>query len=66
MRVIDVDSHFLEPPGWLSHVDPGLAREIPPCDPIEHIVRGVVGDLLELVPREQQPADRIRLLAPAG
>ena len=55
MRVIDVDSHFLEPVDWLQQVDPGLAAEIPPADPIERIVQGVVGDLLEVVPRSQRP-----------
>lgn len=66
MRLIDVDSHFLEPPDWLLAVDPKLAAEIPPGDPIERIVQGVVGDLLEVVPRSQRPENLIELLAPAG
>ena len=33
MRLIDVDSHFLEPPDWLHSIDPKLAAEIPAGDP---------------------------------
>ncbi len=66
MRVIDVDSHFLEPPDWLSQVDPALAAEIPESDPIDRVVRGVVGDLLDVVPPSQRPADPIALLGPSG
>ena len=66
MRVIDVDSHYFEPVDWLSQVDPKLAAEIPPHDPIERVVRFVVGDLLDTVPRNQLPEDLLDLLAPAG
>ena len=66
MRLIDVDSHFLEPPDWLHTIDPKLAAEIPPGDPIERIVQGVVGDLLDVVPRSQRPENQIDLLAPSG
>jgi hypothetical protein len=66
MRLIDVDSHFLEPPDWLQSIDPKLAAEIPPGDPIERIVQGVVGDLLDVVPRSQRPENLIDLLAPSG
>ena len=55
MRVVDVDSHYFEPPDWLSQVDPALAAEISPGDPIERVVRFVVGDLLDVVPRDQLP-----------
>ena len=66
MRVIDVDSHFLEPPDWLEQVDPGLAAEIPPSDPIDRVVRGVVGDLLDVVPTSQRPDNPLALLGPSG
>ncbi len=66
MRVIDVDSHYLEPPDWLSQIDPKLAKEIPPHDPIDRIVSGVVGDLLEVVPRSQRPDNLLGLLGPSG
>ena len=66
MRVVDVDSHYFEPPDWLSQVDPALAAEISPGDPIERVVRFVVGDLLDVVPRDQLPDDLLDLLAPAG
>ena len=66
MRVIDVDSHFLEPVDWLSQVDPRLADQIPPADPIQRIVQNVVGDLLEVVPTSQRPEDPLELLAPSG
>ena len=66
MRVVDVDSHYFEPPDWLSQVDPGLAQTIPEADPIERVVRFVVGDLLDTVPRSQLPENLIELLAPAG
>ncbi len=66
MRVIDVDSHFLEPPDWLIQIDPKLAQEIPPSDPIDRVVRSVVGDLMEVVPRDQLPENRLELLAPSG
>ena len=35
MRVIDVDSHYFEPPDWLASVDPKLAAELPAEDTIE-------------------------------
>ncbi len=66
MRVIDVDSHFLEPPDWLDQVDPELAAQIPASDPIDRVVRGVVGDLLDVVPTSQRPADPLALLGPSG
>lgn len=66
MRVIDVDSHYFEPPDWLATVDPDLAAQLPPEDTVERVVRFVVGDLIDRVPREQLPDDLIRLLAPAG
>ena len=66
MRVIDVDSHYFEPPDWLASVDPDLAAKVPSGDTIERVVRFVVGDLLDRLPREQLPEDLIRLLAPAG
>jgi predicted TIM-barrel fold metal-dependent hydrolase len=66
MRVIDVDSHYFEPTDWLAQVDPKLAAEIPSHDAIERVVRFVVGDLLDTVPREQLPDDLTQLLAPAG
>lgn len=66
MRVIDIDSHYFEPPDWLEQVDPALAREIPESDPIERVVRFVAGDLLDQVPREQLPENLAELLAPAG
>ena len=66
MRVIDVDSHYFEPPDWLASVDPDLAAQLPAEDTIERVVRFVVGDLIDRVQREQLPQDLIRLLAPAG
>ena len=66
MRVIDVDSHFLEPPDWLEQVDPTLAKEIPPSDPMDRVVRGVVGDLLDVVPTSQRPDNLLELLGPSG
>ena len=68
MRVIDVDSHFMEPVDWLEQVDPTLAKLIPPSDEsfIERVVQGVVGDLLEAIPRKQRPENLIDLLAPSG
>jgi predicted TIM-barrel fold metal-dependent hydrolase len=68
MRVIDVDSHFMEPTDWLEQVDPKLAREIPPSEEsfIERVVQGVVGDLIEAIPRSQRPHNLLELLAPSG
>ena len=68
MRVIDVDSHFMEPLDWLEQVDPTLAKEIPPSEEsfIERVVQGVVGDLIEAIPRKQRPENLIDLLAPSG
>jgi predicted TIM-barrel fold metal-dependent hydrolase len=68
MRVIDVDSHFIEPVDWLDQVDPALAKEIPPSEEsfVERVVQGVVGDLIEAIPRKQRPANLIELLAPSG
>ncbi|MDB5394107.1 MAG: hypothetical protein JWM91_1613 [Rhodospirillales bacterium] len=68
MRVIDVDSHFMEPIDWLEQIDPTLAELIPPSDEsfIERVVQGVVGDLIEAIPRKQRPENLIELLAPSG
>ncbi len=68
MRVIDVDSHFMEPLDWLEQVDPALAKEIPPSEEsfIERVVQGVVGDLIEAIPRGQRPKNLLELLAPSG
>ena len=68
MRVIDVDSHFMEPVDWLEQIDPTLAKLIPPSDEsfIERVVQGVVGDLIEAIPRKQRPENLIELLAPSG
>ncbi|MAG30265.1 MAG: hypothetical protein CL908_05140 [Deltaproteobacteria bacterium] len=66
MRVIDVDSHYLEPPGWLEQVDPALAKEIPASDATDRVVRGVVGDLLDVVPASQLPENPLALLGPSG
>ena len=44
MRVIDVDSHYFEPPDWLASVDPALAAQLPMGDTVERVVRFVVGD----------------------
>lgn len=66
MRVVDIDSHYFEPADWLAQVDPALAAEIPAHDPIERVVRFVVGDLLDTVPRDQLPDNLLDLLAPSG
>jgi predicted TIM-barrel fold metal-dependent hydrolase len=68
MRVIDVDSHFMEPLDWLEQVDPSLAKAIPPSEEsfIERVVQGVVGDLIEAIPRAQRPKNLLELLAPSG
>ena len=66
MRVVDVDSHYFEPPDWLEQIDPRLAAELPPQNPRENVVRFVVGDLIDRVPREQLPDDLLELLAPSG
>lgn len=66
MRVVDVDSHFLEPTDWLQQVDPDLAKELPASDPILRVVQNVVGDLLEVVPSSQRPENVIDMLAPSG
>lgn len=66
MRVIDVDSHFMEPMDWLEKTDPGLAAELPPASFVERVVRGVVGDLLDVIPPHQRPKNLLELLAPQG
>src|SRR5215468_3527440 len=68
MRIIDVDSHFIEPKDWLAEVDPGLVEMIGPSDEnfIERVVEGVVGDLLDDVPMRERPQNLTDLLAPAG
>jgi predicted TIM-barrel fold metal-dependent hydrolase len=68
MRIIDVDSHFIEPENWLDTVDPGLFEMIGSGDEnfIERVVEGVVGDLLDDVPMKLRPSNLIDLLAPAG
>ena len=66
MRVIDVDSHFMEPLDWLEQTDPALARQLPPVSFEERVVRGVVGELLDIIPPNQRPKNILELLAPAG
>jgi predicted TIM-barrel fold metal-dependent hydrolase len=50
----------------LERVDPALAREIPASDPMDRVVRGVVGDLLDVVPPSQRPDNILELLGPSG
>ena len=66
MRVIDVDSHFMEPLDWLEKTDPGLAAELPPSNFAERVARGVVGDLLDKIPPAERPKNLLELLAPQG
>ncbi len=52
--VIDVDSHFVEPPNWLELVDPELAREVSAVAPTS-IGEQAIGEVFESIPREGRP-----------
>lgn len=58
MRVIDADSHFMEPFDWLHQVSPALAAELPIADVLENMGSAVMGEPLASLPEEQRAARR--------
>ena len=71
--VIDVDSHFVEPPNWLETVDPELAHEVAVVAPTS-IGEQAIGEVFESIPLEGRPpfeefvpeADEDAVMALAG
>jgi predicted TIM-barrel fold metal-dependent hydrolase len=52
--LIDVDSHFVEPPNWLELVDPELSREVAAVAPTS-IGEQAIGEVFESIPVEGRP-----------
>jgi len=52
--VIDVDSHFIEPPNWLESTDADLAREVAAVAPTS-MGEQVIGEVFESIPQEGRP-----------
>jgi predicted TIM-barrel fold metal-dependent hydrolase len=63
MRVIDADSHFIEPLDWIQQADPELAAEVPDALSVSEFAEVIFGELLATLPDDQRPALR-ELLAP--
>ncbi len=52
--LIDVDSHFVEPPNWIETVDPELAVEVSAVAPMS-IGEQVIGEVFASIPIEGRP-----------
>ena len=68
-KVIDVDSHLMEPFDWLEARFPELAAELPPVDVIGEMLRVSQDDMMDALPssirRDARGADDdVRLQAP--
>ena len=50
MRIIDVDSHFMEPFSWFEDSFPELAATCPPVPLVEMVVEALMGDLVTALP----------------
>lgn len=55
MRIIDVDSHFVEPQDWFEKANPALAAKLPKMTAAEQLVDILVGDLFSSVPPALRP-----------
>lgn len=55
MPVIDVDSHYYEPFGWLEETDPDLAAQLPPTDKVTLILSTAFGEVLSTLPPQFRP-----------
>jgi predicted TIM-barrel fold metal-dependent hydrolase len=55
MRIVDADSHFMEPMDWFEQVDPKLAKQIPPHSHLEMLFEVVGGDLFASLPPALRP-----------
>ena len=50
MRVIDVDSHFMEPFTWFEDAFPEIHAKCPPVPLVEMVVEALMGDLVTSLP----------------
>ena len=64
LRVIDVDSHLMEPPDWISVVNPALAAELPPPMKLSETLRSGSRMRAMQLPPESQPEEPLDLRAP--
>src|SRR5437870_5305765 len=55
MRIIDPDSHFIEPVEWFEKGFPKLAAQIPPIPLGEIIAESIAGDAVSSLPPSQRP-----------
>ena len=53
MRIIDVDSHLMEPFDWLDEHFPDLAAALPPVDFAARFQSRVRDDMMDAVPRRR-------------
>ena len=63
MRVIDCDSHFLEPVDWIEQADPDLATQVPKTMTQAQFTEVVFAEFLAAIPEDQRPSYR-ELLSP--
>ncbi len=64
MRIIDIDSHLMEPPDWMSVVNPALAAELPPPVKVIEGMRAANRMRAMMLPPELQPEDPLDLMPP--
>ena len=62
MRIIDVDSHLMEPPDWIRVVSPALAAELPPPEKFIDLIRAGNRMMAMQLPPELQPEDPLDLM----
>jgi uncharacterized protein len=55
MRIIDPDSHFIEPVDWLEKGFPKLAAQIPPIALSEIVAESIAGDAVASLPPSHRP-----------
>ncbi len=67
MRIIDADSHFMEPLGWFQDSFPELAEKCPPVPLVDMVVEALMGDLVTSLPPglELEPRRGARMIRPA-
>jgi len=54
VRIVDADSHFWEPQGWLAETDPDLDRELAETLPPQNAGEVIFGEVIAELPPEQR------------
>ena len=73
MRIIDADSHFMEPLGWFQDSFPELAARCPKVPLVDMVCEALMGDLVSSLPaglgigsRDLLPDRLLRMLDPTS